>query len=190
VNGSDEQFAPTDVLQHEHTVVLLVVDAMDREAQAIRGGAPVRADEVTKMVAFMREFTDGCHHNKEEKVLFPTLKQVSPAANGPVTVMLAEHEQGRQHARAVVAALPVAAAGDSVAAAAVADNLAGYAELLRAHIDKENQVLFPFAERTLSADDKARLAQEFERIEEEETGAGVHEKYHALAHELAASELS
>jgi hemerythrin-like domain-containing protein len=187
MNGSDEQLAPTEILKHEHTVVLLVVDAMDREAQAIRGGAPVRAEEVTKMVAFMREFTDGCHHNKEEKVLFPTLKQISPAANGPVTVMLAEHEQGRAHARAVAAALPQAAAGDAAAAATVADNLAGYAELLRAHIEKENQVLFPFAERTLSADDKVRLAREFERIEEEETGAGVHEKYHAVAHELAGS---
>ncbi len=187
MSESDEQLAPTDILKHEHTVVLLVVDAMDREAQAIRGGAPVRPDEVTKMVAFMREFTDGCHHNKEEKILFPTLQELSPAASGPVTVMLREHEQGRGHGRAITAALPQAAAGDAAAAAVVADNLAGYAELLRAHIEKENQVLFPFAERTLSAGDKARLAEEFERIEEEETGAGVHEKYHALAHELAES---
>jgi hemerythrin-like domain-containing protein len=187
MNGSGEQLAPTDVLKQEHTVVLLVVDAMDREAQAIRSGALVRADEVTKMVAFMREFTDGCHHNKEEKVLFPTLQELSPQADGPVTVMLHEHEQGRAHARAIAAALPEAAEGDAAAAATVADNLAGYAELLRAHIEKENTVLFPFAERTLSADDKARLAAEFERIEEEETGAGVHEKYHALAHELAES---
>jgi hemerythrin-like domain-containing protein len=187
MNGSDEQLAPTDVLKHEHTVVLLVVDAMDREARAIRSGAPVRADEVTKMVAFMREFTDGCHHNKEEKVLFPTLQRLSPAANGPVTVMLREHEQGRGCSRAIAAALPEAAAGDAAAAATVADNLAGYAELLRAHIDKENQVLFPFAERTLSVDDKVHLTQEFERVEQEETGAGVHEKYHTLARELAGS---
>ena len=188
MNGSDEQLAPTDILKHEHTVVLLVVDAMDREAQAIRGGAPVRADEVTKMVAFMREFTDGCHHNKEEKVLFPTLQAAQPGGQRP-----GHRDAGRARAGAgsTRARSPRRCRrpprATAAAAAAVADNLAGYAELLRAHIEKENQVLFPFAERTLSADDKVRLAQEFERIEEEETGAGVHEKYHALAHELAES---
>jgi hemerythrin-like domain-containing protein len=185
VSGPEKQLAPTDLLKEEHTVVLLVVDAMDREAQSIRAGNPVHADDVTKMIAFMREFTDGCHHAKEERVLFPTLLAGDPAANGPVTVMLREHEIGRGHSRATVAALPRAAEGDTEAAAIVADNLAGYAEMLRAHIDKENRVLFPFAERALSPEDKQVLMREFERIEKEETGAGVHEKYHALARELA-----
>jgi len=46
-------------------------------------------------------------------------------------------------------------------------------------------VLFPLAERSLGAGDKATLADEFERVEREETGEGVHEKYHALARELS-----
>lgn len=188
MTGPKEHLSPTEVLKDEHTVVLLVVGAMEREAQRIRGGEPVHADAVTKMVEFTREFSDGCHHAKEEKVLFPTLRERSPMAGGPVSVMLREHDEGRRHMRAVTEALPRAATGDADAAATVADNLAGYAVLLRMHIEKENQVLFPLAERTLSTDDKTLLVREFARIEEEESGAGVHQKYHALAHEIVEHE--
>jgi len=60
-----------------------------------------------------------------------------------------------------------------------------YARLLRLHINKENTVLFPLAERMLSDQEQEMIAAEFERIEEEETGAGVHQRYHELAHTLA-----
>lgn len=176
--------APTDGLMHDHQVVLLVVGAMEREAARIRSGKQIDADGVEKMVAFTREFTDGCHHRKEEQVLFPTLKAKVPMAAGPVSAMLAEHDIGRGHVRTIVEALPEAKTGDPLAALAVAGGLEGYAELLRAHVDKENNVLFPLAERTLRADDKAAVADGFDRVEEE-TGGDVHEKYHALAHELS-----
>ncbi len=45
-------------------------------------------------------------------------------------------------------------------------------------------MLFPLADRILGEPDQRRLADEFARIETEETGAGVHERYHAMAHAL------
>jgi hemerythrin-like domain-containing protein len=69
----------------------------------------------------------------------------------------------------------------------VTENLGLYAQLLRLHINKENTVLFPLADRLLGELDKKRLTAEFERVEEEETDAGVHERYHAMAHVLAES---
>ena len=61
----------------------------------------------------------------------------------------------------------------------------GYVRLLRAHINKEDNVLYPMGERILTAEDQQWLAKEFDRVEAEEIGAGVHEKYHQMAHELA-----
>lgn len=181
----EPDLTPTADLVHEHGVVLLVVAAMEREAARIRAGEQLDGDGIEKMVRFTREFTDGCHHHKEEQVLFPLLREKAPMAAGPVSVMLAEHDQGRAHIRAVADGLSAASAGDADARDAVAAGLEGYAALLRAHIAKENKVLFPLAERALRADDKARLAAEFDRVEREETGEGVHETYHALAHELS-----
>ena len=87
--------------------------------------------------------------------------------------------------RTISEALPEASTGDPFAALTVTGGLESYAGLLRAHIGKENKVLFPLAERSLGATDKAALAAEFDRVEREETGEGVHEQYHALAHELS-----
>ena len=96
-----------------------------------------------------------------------------------------KHDGGRQRIGAIAGALDAARAGDPAARRTVADNLAAYASLLYAHIAKENNVLFPLAERLLTEADKERLAAGFDRIEEQ-IGA-AHEKYGAMAHELADS---
>jgi len=82
-------------------------------------------------------------------------------------------------------ALQAAAGGDEAALTRVRDGLLSYAGLLRAHIQKEDTILYPMADQALTEQDQAELAEAFERVEREEIGAGVHEKYHQLAHELA-----
>lgn len=175
--------SPTDVLRHEHDVVLVVVQAMEDEAASLRAG-DVHGDRIAQMVDFTRNFTDACHHAKEEHVLFPLLESKVQGAGGPVSVMLSEHEAGRAAVRAIQTALP-SLDESREARDSAAENLAAYAQLLRLHIRKENEILFPLAERSLGEDDKRRLAAEFERVEAEETGEGVHERYHELAHQLA-----
>lgn len=175
--------SPTETLRHEHELVLMVVAAMEREVASIERDGAVDVDRVTDMIDFTRDFTDGCHHAKEERVLFPLLERRDRAAGGPVSVMLSEHEAGREAVRAIAGALP-AVAEDPAARTTVAENLGVYARLLRLHINKENNVLFPLAERILDEADTGYVAAEFDRVEEEETGAGVHERYHAMAHAL------
>ena len=178
---------PTETLKHEHRIVLMVLEGAEREARSITAGAAVHADKVEQMVDFFKNFVDRCHHAKEEKHLFPALaaKGFAPGS-GPVGVMLHEHEQGRAAVRAIAAALPGARAGDRKAALDLADALLGYAELLRAHIYKEDNVLFPMADQVLPAQEQARLAGAFDEVEQQEIGPGVHERYHRLAHELVA----
>lgn len=176
--------SPTDQLREEHELVLIVVEAMEREVADVQKTGRVHRERVAQMVDFTRNFTDGCHHAKEESLLFPALEERSPAAGGPVSVMLSEHEAGREAIRDIDAALPDVEQSEA-ARSAVAANLALYAQLLRLHIGKEDTVLFPLAERLLSDQEQEMLAAEFERVEQEETGAGVHERYHVLAHTLA-----
>ncbi len=176
---------PTEILEEEHELILRVLDVARREVQSIQDtGAPDR-ERLEKMIDFFRNFADRCHHAKEEKHLFIRMRARGlPAEGGPVAVMLHEHELGLQFVAAVADALPRAFAGDVSAVKLVADNLASYAELLRAHIMKENSVLFPLANRILTPEDQEELLKEFARIESEEMGEGAHEKYHQLAHDL------
>ena len=56
--------------------------------------------------------------------------------------------------------------------------------MLKQHIQKEDQVLFPMAGRIIPVDKQEQVVEDFEKVEHEETGAGVHEKYLALADKL------
>jgi len=107
-----------------------------------------------------------------------------PVSGGPIAVMLQEHDEGRRRMKAVADALPQAGSGDASALTSVRSNLLAYVQLLRAHIDKEDNVLYPMADRLFMPEDQRALTEAFEKVEAEEIGEGIHEKYHQLAHDL------
>ncbi len=177
---------PTQVLKDEHALILEALDAIERKVTALEAGAAPDRAYFEKAVQFLRTFADQCHHGKEENLLFKTMVDRGfPRQGGPIAVMLHEHETGRSFIRG----LAEGAAGvgtDPGAAKRIIENGRGYISLLRAHIDKENNVLFPMADNALSPEDQQHLGHEFERFEAEETGAGVHEAVLKLLDELKA----
>ena len=175
--------SPLDQLRREHDAVLMVVEAMEREVAAIDRTGEVSRVRVAQMTDFARNFTDACHHRKEEQALFPALEERRPAVGGPVSAMLGEHRRAREMVWAIEQALTDVDidAGDRET---VAGGLGAYADLLRRHIAEENAVIFPLAELTLSDQEQELLAGEFRRIELE-AGPGERERYQALARRLA-----
>ena len=66
----DHGGTPTQVLMAEHELILEALDALEKKVATIQAGtAPDRA-YFEKVVAFLREFADKCHHVKEEHLLF------------------------------------------------------------------------------------------------------------------------
>ena len=55
-----------------------------------------------------------------------------------------------------------------------------YRDLLRGHIDKENNVLFRMADKVIDEQAQSVLFEQFEQHEENVIGHGVHEKLHAM----------
>lgn len=172
----------TDILMDEHRVIERVLTSLETAAVRLQEGEAVRPGFFIDAADFIKGFADGCHHKKEEGVLFVALVDAGmPQRVGPVAMMLAEHEQGRAFTRGMRAAAERLAGGDASAREEVVSNALGYVELLRAHIGKEDHVLFPTAAEMIPSDQQAVLVDRFETIEHEETGEGVHEKYLALA---------
>lgn len=179
---------PTEILMEEHQIILTVLDAAAREVQRIGQKGEVRPKRLEQMVDFFRNFADRCHHAKEEKLLFVRMEERGmPRGFGPIGVMLYEHDLGRGHMRAVADAIPRAAAGDAGAQEEVQRHLSDYIALLRDHIHKEDNILYPMADQLFLPEDQQELEEAFARVEREEIGEGVHERYHRLAHELQAS---
>ena len=176
-----------DVLKSEHDLILIVLDALEIMAGKAESGASLDPEDARLAVAFFRGFTDACHHGKEEGYLFPALAPHGlPADRGPVAVMLSEHEQGRADVKALDASITALEASDPGADKRFAEAARTYVELLRAHIAKENEVLFPMAERLLSTEEAGALMAAFVKVEEEEMGEGVHEQFAGIVDTLAA----
>jgi hemerythrin-like domain-containing protein len=175
----------TDILSSEHRVIERVITALETGARRLQTGQPIRPEFFLDAAQFIKGFADGCHHRKEEGVLFKAMADNGmPAQGGPVGVMLSEHEQGRVYTRGMRENAEKLLAGDATAKQGVIENALGYAGLLRQHIMKEDNILFPMADRVIPADQHDAVLQGFERVEHEETGEGVHEKYLALAESL------
>jgi hemerythrin-like domain-containing protein len=175
----------TEILMNEHRVIERVLSAMEAAVHRLQAGDEVDAAFFIDATEFIRGFADGCHHHKEEGVLFKAMNAAGmPRDQGPVAVMLAEHEQARALTRGLREAAEKLQAGDEDAKALIIRNAQSYAALLREHIAKEDQVLFPMAEGVIPKSQHERVLADFDKVEHEETGAGVHEKYLALADKL------
>jgi len=176
----------TEILKDEHKVILLVLDAAEREAKFIGATGKMHAEKIEKMVDFFKNFADHCHHAKEEKELIPKMKEKGELADSKtIAFTLKEHVEGRQRIKAIADALPRAKEGNLTATQTIKNNLQSYIKLLKTHINKENNILFPMADKLFSEADQKALSAAFEKVEAEEIGEGVHEKYHMLAEEIA-----
>lgn len=170
----------TEVLKKEHQAILKMVEASETVAERLQQGEAVPSDTLKAFQEFFQIFTDQCHHGKEEDIFYPLLEaRGMPKGGGPLGVMFDEHEQGRALVREMRQAADGYAAGSEGSGARWAQATVQYAALLRAHIYKEDMVLFPMAERMLSGDELARVAEDFEKLEIEKMGAGTHERLHA-----------
>jgi len=166
-------------LRDEHQLILQVSDAM----QALIADAEQENwdfDTLEDCITFIRLFADACHHGKEEDLLFPELEKAGMSRQqGPIAVMLEEHRIGREYVRFMSEALEPARAGHEAARARLRNSAQGYVQLIRAHILKEDHVLFNMADhvvrgsscRSLCAGYGAVCARRFEGHSKEELEA-------------------
>jgi hemerythrin-like domain-containing protein len=175
----------TAILIHEHDVIGQALAVLDAMAARLAGVGTVAAPDMEQLLEFFVVFADGCHHAKEEQILFPALEAAGvPRAGGPIGVMLDEHEEGRRLVGRLRKDAPAAAGGNAAARRRFAEAAHEYVALLEAHIAKENRVLFPAADIRLTEKDDREITAAFARHEEVEMGPGVHERFHRLLDEL------
>ena len=176
---------PTEVLEKEHDVIQVVLNAADEEIGFINDEAAVRTGRLDLMLEFFANFTYRCHHAKEEEHLFPALEEHGMSREtGLIAGLLQEHEQGHQLVDEIDAATTGAGQGEEEQLLEVRDGLRSYVELIREHIRKENENLYPQARKLLNSEEMDALTRAFATVEREEMGVGVHERYHAIAHQL------
>jgi hemerythrin-like domain-containing protein len=177
----------TDILSSEHRVIEQVIAALDVAADRIEARQPVRRDFFRDATRFLRDFADGYHHAKEEGVLFEAMAQGGmPLEQGPIAVMLYEHERARELTAGLHDAAHRWAGGDEDVADVVADYARDYAEHLTQHMFKEDHILFPMAAQAIAPKDQAFVLAEFRRVERMQAERGSRQSFIDLAAALCA----
>ena len=174
-----------ELLRTEHRAIELMLDILEGIASRLESGQEVEPDHLRRIADFIQTFADRCHHGKEEGLLFPAMEEAGvPRDGGPIGVMLVEHEMGRGYVRRMVEGIGRYADSDGQARSQISESARAYVALLRQHIDKEDNILYPIAEMHLTPEVEQRLPEGFDRIEREQIGENKHEEYHELLHEL------
>ena len=176
---------PSAVLKTEHRVILRVVDVLERLVIRSQRGDGFEGDAFQQCVEFFRFFADACHHAKEEELLFPALEARGiPRENGPIGCMLEEHTLARGFTKAMGEALDERDRDDAGAEQRFIAAAREYIALLRAHINKEDNVLFNMGDSVLTAEDQSSLCDKFCEVSCRSFGGKKREELERLADEV------
>lgn len=175
----------TQVLMEEHRVIERVCTALEKAANRLEKGHDVYLRFFSGTVVFIKNYADGFHHQKEEGILFAALERYGLSKEtGPLAVMLAEHDEGRRYTQKMRLALEHLQTRDDASRNDLVLNAMGYVKLLRQHIYKEDNILYPLADKLIPLEQQQEIMDAFERLELDETGENVQEKYLGLAARL------
>ncbi|MFW9914111.1 MAG: hemerythrin domain-containing protein [Candidatus Thorarchaeota archaeon] len=175
----------TDELVKEHEAIKLMLSILEQVCLRIDQGEKIIPTTLDNIVEFIRVFADKCHHGKEEDLLFPAMVKMGiPQNGGPIGVMLSEHKMGRDFVKGMLTGIDYYKENKEGWSFLFSENARKYIQLLRQHIDKEDNILYPMANQRLSSEQQKELLRQFENVEVEIVGAGKHEEFHELLRQL------
>jgi hemerythrin-like domain-containing protein len=146
------------MFMQEHQIILRALDVLDTMAARTERDERVEPEDVETLLRFLHTFADDHHQMKEESALFPELMRTSLANAGRLRQMRFEHDQERSLVDGLEDALRTKKGVDFV-------EFANWlTRLIRTHIQKEDEVLFEIAQRSLSTEQDEAITAELEKF--------------------------
>lgn len=164
----NQSLSPIELLKNEHQLILSAIASLETFVELYaKGDRSGRHEDLAAFVRFIRSYSDAHHHGKEEDILFKQMIEGGfPSEQGPIAVMLSEHDEGRSLVRGLADVSEKAETDvTETDRHLVKENGLAYAELLTQHIQKEDRILYPMALNFLPQEAKEGMEQEFIRFE-------------------------
>lgn len=176
---------PITELKTEHKIVKLALRILDKMRKGLEEGDDVSPDDLQSIAWFIQLFVGKCHHEKEEKVFYPVMgKTGMTKKKGLVAVMLTEHDLGREYTKKMSEGIKKYKQGEADASFIIIENAKSYSSLLRQHINKENNILYPIIEAKISKQKEIEILKKFDAIERDVVGPGKHKELHQMLERL------
>ena len=156
----------TQIMEAEHRLIETVVKALGGAAAGIAKGQHPDCHLLITAAEFLRTYADQLHHGKEEALFFPMLiKRGVPPQGCPIGGLNHEHEKGRVLVKALADQASACQQGAFPAQQELLATLRALFDLYQNHIWKEDAMVFPMADKVLTAADQRELAAKFAEVD-------------------------
>lgn len=172
VTGQIKYSPPMRKLVDEHTFIKKLLAAIPQIAESIDVSNEEDKQLIIDSVDFIRSYADRYHHAKEEDILFKKFGEGLEI----IKAMLEEHQIGRDHVKGVLEALE---RSDN---RSIREHLTAYQELLKEHIRKEDEILYPWLDRNLSISQVGELFAQCSEVDERSKDSS--QRYEGFANTL------
>ena len=167
------------LLMDDHSIIEKALVIIERQLEKSKKNWSA----ISTLLDVLWDYGETCHNMKEEKVYFPLLLERGMPPQGPVAVMLAEHQKERDYLNKLKSLLPEAKQNKELEQE-FSNIFCEYSALTKDHIWKENDILYPMGRKFVQPDDVPYLVTEFKRIEQESLGVGAYTRYKTLVDAL------
>ncbi|MBI4187347.1 MAG: hemerythrin domain-containing protein [Chloroflexi bacterium] len=156
---------PTEILKQEHKDVLQRLDSLEKVLDHLDRKEEIAAE--LKGLASFFNVDFWVHFAKEEDALFPEIEKFIPRNSGPTGIMLSEHEDLRGINAELQPAIQtyLVDSGGPEAKRTIQGRGHHFIEVLRDHINKEDNILFRIADMHLDQAQIERVVVLFDKIE-------------------------
>ncbi len=175
-----------ELMIEEHKYIKRMLNVIRVVSLDFMNGKEVDLDDFSKMIDFVRNYADKHHHEKEEKYLFNRMiDEIGTVAEKLVKHgMLVEHDLGRLYMQDLEIAIEEYKKGNDSAKIDIVANAVGYSNLLNRHIDKEDTVVYTFANNNLKLETLEDFNSECRSFEDRMNEEGIQNKYIKLLKDL------
>jgi hemerythrin-like domain-containing protein len=148
-----------ELMVDEHKNIKRMLVVVRKYCNRILIGESIQYEDFYRIIDFVRNYADKHHHGKEETLLFTRMmEEMGPTAEKLVRYgMNVEHDLGRLHVQELEIAVNKVLKGDMEARLDVIANAISYTHLLNRHIDKEDGVVYKYAQNNLPQETLNRL---------------------------------
>ncbi len=151
----------TKILSDEHKNILNMIERIENECNDIENSKIIDFEFFQNAIDFIKNYADKLHHAKEEDILFKKFNECNDMGCNPVQQMLYEHDLGRNFVKGMLEAI------NESNKVKLIENAREYCNLLKEHIFKEDNVLYPMAEEAIDEKTKKEMLTRFREIDKE-----------------------
>lgn len=171
------------LLVDDHEMIERAMDVLKKELMKMPD-KPHDSFVIRRAVDFLLEFGDRTHNRKEETVLFPLMVKHGIPEDGPIRVMLMEHESERNLLTKMMTDISGLEKATVQEKEMFKENGIEYLEIRANHIWKENDILFNMGRQVFQEKENQYLMEEFDRISTSAYGESAYQKFTQMLEEV------